>query len=161
MADPKRLHSVLCVLYCFISTARNTRLDLAVSRTCGNPSLIIMAFGDCRGYESDCWCCLLLQQWHCQAVILGALPAFGQGPGPWGEEHKVGVWIMHLAFTESCVWGVPGLSHICIAKSNMKWPTWYVFRNVLNERHSWNCSTSWIWCILVFIPSVKHCKWNI
>lgn len=96
-----------------------------------------------------------------QGSYPGSTPCFGQGPGPWSEEHDVGVWIMHLAFTESSVWGVPGLSHICIVKANMKWPTWYIFRNVQNEKPSWNCSSSWIWCILVFIPPVKHCKRSI
>lgn len=81
----------------------------------------MMAFGDRRGSESDCRCCFQPQQWHCKAEILGALPAFGLWAR--GEEHALGVWIMHLAFTGSCVWGVPGMSRICISKANMKWPT--------------------------------------
>lgn len=100
MADPKPLHNVL---YCFISMARNTQLDLAVSRRCGNPSLIIMHLVTAEltspiagvVYSSS------------SAVIPGALLAFGQGPGPQGEEHGVGcgscTWHSQRAVGEVCL----------------------------------------------------------
>lgn len=38
----------------------------------------------------------------------------------------------------------PADTYVAIAKPNIKWPTWYTFRNLLNEIHGVGYSMSWI-----------------